>query len=93
VFWTLAQQIGSFLAGGYIAGRLRARRQGISSEESDFRDGLHGALVWALGIALGVALALAAAGALARTGLEAAASAASGVASSANPTQLALDSL
>lgn len=93
VFWALAQQIGSFLAGGYVAGRLRARRQEISSEESDFRDGLHGALVWALGIVLGAALAVAAAGALARTGVEAAAGAASGVASSANPTELALDGL
>ena len=88
-FWVLAQQIGSFLVGGYVAGRLRAPSQGLARDDSSFRDGLHGALVWALGIALGTALALAAAGALARGGMELGARGAA----SANPADLALDTL
>jgi hypothetical protein len=91
VFWTLAQQIGAFLAGAYVAGRLRARSHGISSDESEFRDGLHGALVWALGIALGAALALAAAGTLTRAGVEAGARTA--VSAATTSSDLALDAL
>jgi hypothetical protein len=91
VFWTLAQQIGAFLAGAYVAGRLRARRHGISSDESELRDGLHGALVWALGIALGAAFALAAAGTLTRVGVEAGARTAASAATTS--TDLAIDAL
>src|SRR5215467_5767984 len=49
VFWVMAQQIGSLLLGGYIAGRMRARWR-EAGEEAEFRDGLHGALVWALAV-------------------------------------------
>ena len=56
VFWTLAQQIGAFMIGGYIAGRLRARWAEANEDETEFRDGLHGALVWALGITIGAML-------------------------------------
>src|SRR5262245_38403803 len=44
VFWILAQQIGSLLVGGYVAGRMRLRWI-ESGHEAEFRDGLHGALV------------------------------------------------
>jgi hypothetical protein len=91
VFWTLAQQIGAFLAGAYVAGRLRSRWQGVSSDESEFRDGLHGALVWALGVALGAAFALAAAGTLTRAGVEAGARTAASVATTS--TDVAIDAL
>src|SRR5262245_27738622 len=43
VFWALVQQIGAFMAGGYVAGRMRSR-WAESGEEADFRDGLHGGL-------------------------------------------------
>lgn len=66
VFWTLVQQIGAFLAGGYIAGRMRAGWAELNADEVEFRDGLHGALVWALGICIGAALLLATAGAATR---------------------------
>jgi hypothetical protein len=75
VFWTLAQQIGAFMIGGYIAGRMRARWAEANPDETEFRDGLHGALVWAVGIVIGVLLLFAAAGAVARTGAQALASA------------------
>lgn len=48
--WLIWVQVSSFLAGGYITGRLR-RRVGDSTEhESDVRDGSHGLLAWALGV-------------------------------------------
>src|ERR1700745_1653133 len=40
VFWILAQQIGSLMAGGYVAGRMRSRWH-ESGHEAEFRDGLH----------------------------------------------------
>jgi hypothetical protein len=76
VFWTLVQQIGAFMAGGYIAGRMRTRWNDVPQDEVDFRDGLHGGLVWAVGIVIGAALLLATAGAVARTGAQVAGQAA-----------------
>ena len=35
----------SFLAGGYLAGRMR-RRRSVSPHETEVRDGVHGLLVW-----------------------------------------------
>lgn len=66
--WALVATIGSLLAGGYIAGRMRPRLEALNSDESEFRDGLHGLLVWAVSIALGVILATAAAGISAHVG-------------------------
>jgi len=67
--------VASFGLGGYIAGRLRSRwaaSQGADEDEIEFRDGIHGLLVWALAVALGALLAAAAAGALASTSAPAA---------------------
>ena len=50
VFWTLSQQIGAAIAGGYVAGRMRSRWAGTAEHEVEFRDGLHGGLVWALSV-------------------------------------------
>jgi hypothetical protein len=66
--WGLVVPIGSLLIGGYIAGRMRAPREGADEAETEFRDGLHGALVWGLSIILGAVLTLHAAGATAQTG-------------------------
>jgi hypothetical protein len=63
VFWVLAQQIGAFLAGGYVAGRMRSRWREASEHEIEFRDGLHGGLVWGLGVVIGAGLLMAAAAA------------------------------
>ena len=69
VFWAMAQQIGAFMAGGYVAGRMRSRWH-ETGHEADFRDGLHGGLVWAVGVVIGAALFLSAAGGAAKTGAE-----------------------
>src|SRR6218665_1064209 len=45
--WLLWVQISSFMAGGYVAGRLRKRHHDATEHEVDVRDGAHGLLVWA----------------------------------------------
>jgi hypothetical protein len=69
-FWVIASSIGSLLAGGYIAGRMRTAWHESISTEIAFRDGVHGLLVWALSIAAGVFLGLLAAATAATTGAE-----------------------
>ncbi len=92
VFWTVAQQIGAFLAGGYVAGRMRTRWAELNADEVEFRDGMHGALVWSLGIVIGAALLLATAGATARVATDAAAKVAA-ASMNADPLAYYTDSL
>ena len=93
VFWTLAQQIGAFMIGGYIAGRLRARWAEANEDETEFRDGLHGALVWSVGIAFGALLLFATAGAAARTGVDAISRAATAATNNADTIAYYADAL
>ena len=67
--------IASFGLGGYIAGRLRSRwvtSTAPDEDEIEFRDGIHGLLVWALALALGAFLAAATAAAMTSTSTPAA---------------------
>ena len=65
--------IASFGFGGYIAGRLRSRwAASTNTDEVEFRDGIHGLLVWALTVGLGALLASAAAATVAATSAPAA---------------------
>ena len=94
VYWTLAQQIGAAMAGGYIAGRMRIRWADASKDEVEFRDGLHGGLVWALGVLLGSYLVLSAAGSAVKTASDIAGRAASAAAyASADPLAYQIDAL
>jgi hypothetical protein len=43
-------QLTSFYIGGYVAARLRAQGPDASEHEIDVRDGLHGILVWSVGV-------------------------------------------
>ena len=70
IFWTMAQQIGAAMVGGYVAGRMRSRWGEASEHEVEFRDGLHGGLVWAVGVIIVGTLLLMAAGSASRTGAE-----------------------
>src|SRR5215470_2382575 len=90
VLWAMMQQIGAFMAGGYVAGRMRARWHEPTQHEVEFRDGLHGGLVWAVGIVIGAALIMATAGAAAKTGVDLAGKATSAV---AGPAGEALDAV
>lgn len=93
VFWVMVQQIAAFMVGGYVAGRMRSRWYEANQDEVEFRDGLHGGLVWAVGIVIGAALFLATAGATARTGVDVAGKVAASAASSANPMDTTIDSM
>ena len=73
-------QVGSFAAGGYIAGRMRARWHDAVATESQFRDGAHGFLVWALGIVIGAVIAVGTVGSAAKTGAQLGATVAGGIA-------------
>jgi hypothetical protein len=55
--WLLLTALASFGLGGYLAGRLRTPWSVAAPHEVEFRDGLHGLLVWALAIMIGAALA------------------------------------
>src|SRR6185436_17818234 len=74
VFWAIAVPILAFLAGGYIAGRMRSAWADASSDEVQFRDGIHGLLVWSLSVVAGGVLAFLAASTAAQAGGQVAAS-------------------
>ena len=94
LLWAMMQQIGAFMVGGYVAGRMRSRWREPTQHEVEFRDGLHGGLVWAVGIVIAAALVMATAGAAAKTGADLAGKAAGAVAVSAgDPMDAVLDSM
>jgi hypothetical protein len=91
VFWALAQQIGSLMAGGYVAGRMRSRWH-EAGDETEFRDGLHGGLVWAVAVLISAFFLFATASSGVRTGAEVA-STASAASRTTNPMDTALDAM
>ena len=94
VLWAMMQQIGAFMVGGYVAGRMRSRWSETTQHEVEFRDGLHGGLVWAVGIVIGAALVMATAGAAAKMGAELAGkSAAAMVQAAGEPMDAVLDGM
>jgi hypothetical protein len=92
-FWTLAQYIGSFMVGGYIAGRMRAPRPDTPDDEVEFRDGLHGGLVWAVGIVIGAGLLFTATGVTTRAATEVGARAAAATTQTTDPAAYAVDTM
>lgn len=88
--WLLLVQVSSFMAGGYVSGRMRRRAGDATPHEVDVRDGMHGLLVWAGAVVLGVFLAssgltnlMNTVGSVASTATEAASNVAGGVAGEA----------
>jgi hypothetical protein len=63
--WFLVVTVGAMLLGGYVTGRLRARFSAATSDEVEFRDGIHGVVMWGLAVLIGALLALATSRALA----------------------------
>lgn len=57
--WVLWVVVSSFLAGGYLAGRMRRRAWDATAHEVEMRDGAHGLTVWALGILVAAMMAAA----------------------------------
>lgn len=80
-FWLLWVQISSFLAGGYLSGRLRRRHGDATEYESDVRDGSHGLVVWAVGVVIGAFIAFWGIGGALTTATSGAATAAAAIAS------------
>ena len=62
--WLIVVQWLSSAFGSYLAGRTRARWNGLHTDESVFRDTVHGVLSWALATVIGAALLSAAAAAI-----------------------------
>ena len=55
--YLILQALASFALGGYVAGRLRHRwGTALHTDETDFRDGMHGLLTWGVGALLGATL-------------------------------------
>lgn len=55
--WLLWVIVSSFVAGGYLAGRMRRRSPDATPHEVEMRDGAHGLTVWALGILVAALMA------------------------------------
>jgi nucleoid DNA-binding protein len=55
--WFTWITVSSFVAGGYITGRMRRSIVGATAHEVHVRDGVHGLVVWAVAVALGASLA------------------------------------
>ena len=58
--WLLLTSLAAFGLGGYLAGRLRTTWSDTTPEAVEFRDGVHGLLVWGLAILIGAFLSLSA---------------------------------
>lgn len=97
-WWAVVVQIGSFAAGGYLAGRMRSRWGESETDEGQFRDSAHGFMVWAVGVLIGGLMLAWTAGAAVQTATQAAATVAGGAAAGAasnalRPTDYAVDLL
>src|SRR5437763_3984324 len=90
VFWAMAQQIGSIMLGGYVAGRMRSRWH-EPGHEAEFPDGLHGAPVSALAVLLRASLVFMTGGVAARTGADIAGKAWGFLAITTDPIDAVLD--
>jgi hypothetical protein len=69
--WLLLTALASFGLGGYLAGRLRIPLRPHSRDEVEFRDGIHGLVVWALAVLIGAVLAVAVSTAVSQRGTDA----------------------
>jgi hypothetical protein len=81
--WMVMVHVWSFTAGGYLAGRL-SDVPDLDPQESQFRAGANGFMVWALGTAVGLVFLALAAGTAARSTADVAGNAISGAAQAAS---------
>ncbi len=79
--WVILVQLAAFGVGGYLAGRMRRPWRDTVASEVEFRDGAHGALVWAVAVVVSAMLLASAVMGVARTTAEVAGAAASAAAS------------
>lgn len=81
--WVLWVSISSFIAGAYLAGRMRRRIGDVTEHEVEVRDAAHGLLVWAVSVLIGALIAAWVAGGVASKTADVAASGATGVVAAA----------
>ena len=92
--WTVVVHVGCFAGGGYLAGRMRTRWGESVTEEGQFRDNVHGFMVWAVGVIVGTLLLASAGGAGLRVAAQSAAVFGAGVTGGiSSPYDLAIDAL
>lgn len=90
--WFLVTSGFAYYVGGYIAGRMRPLAGDASSDEVEVRDGLNGAVVWAIGTLIFAVIATSGTSTLFRGASQVGSAAASAVASAgANVTEAAID--
>jgi hypothetical protein len=96
--WLVWVQVSSFLAGGYVTGRMRRRAYDATEHESDVRDGMHGLVMWGTGVLVGALFLALSAGGAATTAATVAGGAAqaavekmAGAAQGTNPLSQAVD--
>lgn len=96
--WLVWVQVSSFMAGGYVTGRMRRRAYDATEHESDVRDGMHGLVMWGTGVLVGALFLALSAGGAATTAATAAGGAAQAAiekmadtAKGANPFSQAVD--
>jgi hypothetical protein len=65
--WLVWVQVSSFMAGGYVTGRMRRRAFDATEHESDVRDGMHGLVMWGVGVIAGAVFLAVGAGGVATT--------------------------
>lgn len=82
--WFILVTLASFIAGGYLAGRMRAKRGDATEHEVEVRDGIHGILVWALAVVMGAVLTALTAASIAQSAAEMGATVASSAATAAS---------
>jgi hypothetical protein len=81
--WIVMVHVWSFVAGGYLAGRL-SDVPDLHPEEAEFRAGANGFMVWALGTVISLVFLAVVSGTIARSTSAAVGQAASGVAQAAS---------
>ena len=86
-------QVGAFAAGGYLVGRMRRPWKDAKPAEVEYRDGVHGALVWAVGALFGAVVLATTASGLARGTADMATAAARSSNASTDTTTYAIDGL
>ena len=94
--WTAWVVVSSFMAGSYLAGRLRRRSYDATAHEVGVRDGSHGLTVWALGVLLGgylAAMGVANVTGAVASGAQSAVSAGASAVSDTDPMALVTDQL
>lgn len=91
--WVIWVTVASYVAGGYVCGRLRRRVVDAPRDEVEARDGAHGLVVWAVGM---IVVGLAAGSSLynlGKAGVETAAQQARTSGMVTNPVEYRVDSL